>query len=206
MAVQGALRLPALVFVVPKALRFLIKPRHGRALACCRFVSRSVWFGFVGRVKLLCSFSPFPHRTMLSHDSANKRCKCISHQVLFVCKLCSLGLGSRWTRPVPEGTGQAVGPGNPAAPRAPLSCCSVLSPSAGRKGNQTPPNLFCLFSAIATTLDWSHPPQWLFQCTSLCPEKPSGNCPRASDICSSSSLLTLIKISFATALIVSVRV
>lgn len=57
----------ARVFVVPKPLRFPIQPRHGRAFAFCRFVSRSVWFGFVSRVKFLCSLSPFPHRTMLSH-------------------------------------------------------------------------------------------------------------------------------------------
>lgn len=171
MAVQGSPEAPApaLVFVVPRPLRFPINPRHGRALAFCRFVSRSVWFGFVSRVKFLCSFSPSPHCTMLSHPpwfaSLPRSCQQTMQMHFSPSAVCvqalggtGWGSGSRGTRPVPEGMGKAMGagqPGNPPGHPFPAAQCS-------RHQQDSKPTLSCLLSAIARAFDWSHPSTMAF--------------------------------------------
>lgn len=145
MAVQGP-GLRALVFGTPKPLGFRPKPCHGRAFAFCRFVSRWVWFGFVSRVEFLCSSSPFPHCTMLSHPPQCATVLPTNDANAFLTKLCVrlvLGWGSRWTRPVPEGTGQgSTGALQP--PGTPVLLLGALTSSRTQR-EPRPPSCSVLF-------------------------------------------------------------
>lgn len=150
----------------------------GELLLPVVLLSRSVWFGSVSRVKFLCPFSPSPHCTMLSHppqfDSLTRFCQQTMQMHFSPSAVCvrarrrELGSGSRCTRPVPEGTGEALSAGPPRNPAAPqgtpyllLSALTISRTQSEPKTSQ--PILSCLFSATARTFDWSHPPpQWVF--------------------------------------------
>lgn len=127
----------------------------GELLLPVVLLSRSVWFGSVSRVKFLCPFSPSPHCTMLSHppqfDSLTRFCQQTMQMHFSPSAVCvrarrrELGSGAdaRGQSQRERGRHRVQGPPGALQPhRAPLTCCSVLSPSAGHKVNQRPPNLF----------------------------------------------------------------
>lgn len=154
------------------------------------------------------------------HHFANKRCKCTSNQVMYVCWLSDLratGCVSRCTRPVYRGKrGKVIGawkrrescgpPGTPHFQWTRKRIKHLLSHSL----------LFLFYNAIPGTLNSSHPSTMAFFSVTMAPfsfcldlltfQNPSVNWPHTSDAHNFFSLLTLIKISFATALISSVEV